>query len=37
MERIPVRVGAHTVTAFSEGEGDDAMLVVHGGPGVPSN
>ena len=37
MERIPVRVGAHGVTAFSEGEGDDAMLVVHGGPGVPSN
>ena len=37
MERIPVRVGAHTVTAFSEGDGDDAMLVVHGGPGVPSN
>ena len=37
MERIPVRVGAHSVTAFSEGDGDDAMLVVHGGPGVPSN
>ena len=35
MERIPVRVGAHSVTAFSEGTGDDAMLVVHGGPGVP--
>ena len=34
MERIPVRVGAHTVTAFSEGAGDDAILVVHGGPGV---
>ena len=36
MERIPVRVGAHSVTAFSEGAGDDAILVVHGGPGVPS-
>ena len=35
MERIPVRVGAHTVTAYSEGDGDDVMLVVHGGPGVP--
>ena len=37
MERIRVRVGAYTVTAFSEGEGDDVILVVHGGPGVPSN
>ncbi len=36
MERIPVRVGEHTVTAFSEGAGDDAILVVHGGPGVSS-
>ena len=30
MERIPVCVGAHTVTAFSEGAGDDVILVVHG-------
>ena len=30
MERIPVRIGAHTVTAFSEGAGDDVILVVHG-------
>ena len=37
MERIPVRVGAHSVTAFSEGAGDDVILVVHGGPGVPCN
>ena len=37
MERIPVRIGAHTVTAYSEGEGDDVILVVHGGPGVPCN
>ena len=37
MERIPVRVGANTVTAYGEGEGDDVILVVHGGPGVPCN
>ena len=36
MERILLRVGAHTDTAFSEGAGDDATLVVHGGPGVPA-
>ena len=37
MERIPIQVDGHTVTAFSEGVGDDVILVVHGGPGVPSN
>ena len=35
MERISVAVDGHTVTAFSEGAGDDVILVVHGGPGVP--
>ena len=37
MERIPVEVDGHTVTAFSKGTGDDVILVVHGGPGVPCN
>ena len=37
MERNPVRVGAHSVTAYSEGAGDDVILVVHGGPGVACN
>ena len=37
MERIPVQVDGHSVTAFSEGAGDDVILVVHGGPGVPCN
>lgn len=27
MERIPVDVDGHTVTAFSEGNGDDVILV----------
>ena len=37
MERIPVSIGPHTVIAFSEGTSDNVILVVHGGPGVPSN
>ncbi|MBM3517374.1 MAG: alpha/beta fold hydrolase [Alphaproteobacteria bacterium] len=37
MERIRVKVAGHEVVAFSEGNGKDVMLAVHGGPGVPCN
>ena len=35
MRRKKITVDGHSVTTYSEGSGDDILLVLHGGPGVP--
>ncbi len=37
MKQMRVDVGGHQVTTFSDGSGDEVVLLIHGGPGCPSD
>ena len=37
MKQMRVDVGGHQVTTFSDGTGDEVVLLIHGGPGCPSD
>lgn len=37
MDQQRIDLGGHVVTAFSEGTSEDVVLLIHGGPGCPSD